>query len=143
MRRLKKILQLSPSQLWVLMQAVIGLPLVRLALHFNSVTQVSRSPIERATNPSLQHGLIKAEEIARLVRVAAQHGICQATCLEQSVLLRRLLARRGIDGQIIFGTRKAEGETQAHAWVEVEGVPLDGGDQVHAHFKPFDSPRDS
>jgi Transglutaminase-like superfamily len=143
MRRLKKILQLSPSQSWVLMQAVIGLPLVRLARHFNSVARYQAVQSNRQSTLPSNTALIKAEEIARLVRVAAQHGICRATCLEQSVLLRRLLARRGIDGQIIFGTRKAEGETQAHAWVEVQGVPLDGGDQVHAHFKPFDSPRDS
>ena len=50
-------------------------------------------------------------------------------CLIKSLVLTRLLARRGIDGRFIIGVRR-DPDFRAHAWVEKAGIPLmdDGGD---------------
>jgi len=81
----------------------------------------------------------KPRVIARAVRVAAQHGIYQANCLERSLVLRWLLARQGIESEIRFGARKEDGEFEAHAWVECCGVPLNEVRNVHEQFRPFES----
>ena len=49
-------------------------------------------------------------------------------CLIKSLVLTRLLARRGVDGRFIIGVRR-DPEFKAHAWVEKAGIPLmdDGG----------------
>lgn len=44
-------------------------------------------------------------------------------CLMRSLVLTRLLARRGIDSTFVLGVR-GDGDFAAHAWVERTGVPL-------------------
>lgn len=44
-------------------------------------------------------------------------------CLSQSLVLTRLLARRGIESRLVIGVRPGE-RFAAHAWVEHEGSPL-------------------
>lgn len=50
-------------------------------------------------------------------------------CLRRSLVLLRLLARRGIEATLVIGTR-TEPDFLAHAWIECEGeavlTPLDG-----------------
>ena len=136
MRRLKKALQLPPSELWVLAQAAVYMPAVRLALRFVSVARLNAM----ATRSRLPSATIDAtpKDIARLVSIAADHGIYQARCLEKSLVLRWLLARRGIHAQLAFGAYKAEGAMQAHAWVEIDGVPLNEDDGAHLDFARFE-----
>lgn len=46
-------------------------------------------------------------------------------CLTRSLVLLRLLARRGIHGDLIIAVRPDERMSlAAHAWVEVDGRPL-------------------
>ena len=44
-------------------------------------------------------------------------------CLRRSLVLTRLLARRGISARLVIGARTAP-DFLAHAWVEHEGVPV-------------------
>jgi hypothetical protein len=44
-------------------------------------------------------------------------------CLARSLVLTRLLARRGIPAKLVIGAR-AEPEFLAHAWVECDGRPV-------------------
>ena len=44
-------------------------------------------------------------------------------CLMRSLVVVRLLARRGIDARLVLGV-SGPGEFVAHAWVERGGVPL-------------------
>jgi hypothetical protein len=44
-------------------------------------------------------------------------------CLMRSLVLTRLLARRGIDSTFVLGVR-GDGDFAAHAWVERTGIPL-------------------
>jgi transglutaminase superfamily protein len=45
-------------------------------------------------------------------------------CLIRSLVLLRLLTRRGIDATLVIGVRPADRGVDAHAWVERGGVPL-------------------
>lgn len=44
-------------------------------------------------------------------------------CLRRSLVLMRLLGRRGIPARLVIAAR-SEPEFAAHAWVECEGVPV-------------------
>ena len=135
MRRLKKALQLPPSEFWVLAQAAVYLPIVRTALHFISVARLNA--MATRSRRQLFRVDAKPKNIARLVSIAADHGIYRARCLEKSLVLRWLLARRGIHAQLAFGAYKAGGAMQAHAWVEIDGVPLNEDDGAHLDFARF------
>jgi len=117
------------------MQAAVLLPAIHFALKFCTIARLqligARAVIEsRRRSLSPQH-------TARMVRIAAQHGPYRAKCLEQSLILRWLLLRQGIDARILFGARKEEERMQAHAWVEVNGVALNEDDGVFRDFSPI------
>jgi len=136
MRRLKRVLKLSPDELAILAQAAICMPIVRLALRFISVARLNA--MATRSRRQLFRVDAKPKDLARLVSIAADHGIYRARCLEKSLVLRWLLARRGIDGQVVFGTCKAEDAMQAHAWIEVNGVPLNEDGGAHLDFARFE-----
>ncbi len=133
MKRLKKVFQLSPQEFWLLLQAAVLLLTVHLALKFTTVARLQR--LGAAGEPMA--GGLSPQTISRLVRIAAEHGPYRAMCLEQSLVLHWLLRRQGIDARILFGTRKEDDRTEAHAWVEVDQMSLDEDDDIHRGFAPF------
>ena len=133
-QRLRKLFQLSFRELLVLIQALLLLPLVRIALRF---TTVARLQTTKAMSLSFNAGL-SVETIARMVQIAANHGIYRAKCLEQSLVLHWFLLRQGIASRIVIGTRKENGQVQVHAWVKVNGVPLNDHEDVEQRFPSFE-----
>ena len=125
----------------MLVQAAVLLSAARFALKFVTVARLQRIGVRtvrdsprgnrRTTGPP-------PESTARLVRIAAERGPYRAKCLEQSLVLRWLLQRQGIDARIMFGARKEEEQMQAHAWVEVNGVALSEDNGVYQDFTPLD-----
>ncbi len=47
----------------------------------------------------------------------------KSPCLTRSLVLMRLMARRGLEGSLVLGVAHG-GEFAAHAWVEHAGAPL-------------------
>ena len=84
--------------------------------------------------------LESAQRIAHLTAVTARNLFVRTTCLEKSLALCWMLRRRGMNPELRIGARKEETLFEAHAWVELNGIPLcDDGDQ-HSHFAPFKTP---
>src|ERR1700735_3515492 len=75
--------------------------------------------------------------IARLEESAARHVIFHPTCLERSLTLWCLLRRRGIPAELCVGARKEAGIFEAHAWVECEGVAINGTSESEITFERF------
>jgi Transglutaminase-like superfamily len=79
-----------------------------------------------------------ARDVARILEATSRHLIFRASCLEQSLVLWWLLARRGIPADLRIGARKEAERFEAHAWVESGGVVLNDSGEAHLHFAPFD-----
>jgi transglutaminase superfamily protein len=133
---LRKLLSLSSREAWLLAQAALLLPAVRVALKFVTVAQVQnivdrglRAPQRLKTSP---------QATARIVRIAALRGLYHFKCLDQSLVLRWLLRRQGIDARIVFGARKQDEQMEIHAWVEVDGVAIGEDDGVNHRFSPLE-----
>jgi hypothetical protein len=92
---------------------------------------------ERILASSDAAAIEQARVIARIVKIAAEKGAYQARCLQQTLVLWCLLRRNNIESEVRFGARKAGGELQAHAWVEVGGVALNEESDVCLHFSPL------
>ena len=45
-------------------------------------------------------------------------------CMPRTVILLRMLDRRGFDAEAVFGASKKESDLDSHAWIELEGEPL-------------------
>lgn len=75
------------------------------------------------------------------VRVAARNVPCRARCLEQSLTLWYVLCRRRIDAVLRIGVRKADTQTvEAHAWVEIDGRPINDRPDIAQSYSPFEGP---
>ncbi len=80
-----------------------------------------------------------AEDSAQAVKVAADALPGFRRCLTRSLATRFLLLRRGIESELLLGARRAGGELDAHAWLQVDGEPL--GEQPGADMKAFERSR--
>ncbi len=74
--------------------------------------------------------LVRARRLARAVVATLRLLPGDTRCLLRSLVLTRLLARRGIPSRLVIAAR-TDPEFLAHAWVECGGAPvLDPGDET-------------
>jgi hypothetical protein len=95
-------------------------------------------PKPDATQPLGPARIETAREIARIQQAVSRHLVFNASCLEQSLVLWWLAARRGIPAELRIGARKQAGRFEAHAWVELGNLVLNDSGEAHLHFAPFD-----
>jgi Transglutaminase-like superfamily len=115
-QKLRLVLEMSSS--WML---------VRRWLRAKPVTEVAslarRPPNSpEAPQPERENRQL-ALKLAWVVHRTLNHIPGDTRCLTRSLVLMRILARRGIETKLIIGVR-ADDEFAAHAWVELDGVPL-------------------
>jgi hypothetical protein len=67
--------------------------------------------------------LYEAWRLGRAVQLTLRFAPGDTRCLTRSLVLTRLLARRGIPAKLVIGAC-AKPEFSAHAWVEHEGHPV-------------------
>jgi hypothetical protein len=101
--------------------------------YVNAYRAMRRVPIEqvvarlRADRPAGgREGPVALDEAVRLGRAVVRTLAFlpgDTRCLRRSLVLTRLLARRGISAQLVIGARTVP-EFLAHAWVEHEGNPV-------------------
>ena len=65
--------------------------------------------------------------------------VLRSRCLVQSLVLWFLLRRRGVDASLVIGAPPTmiDGDA-AHAWVEVDGTPVNDSADVRDRFPAFD-----
>ena len=122
---------------------VLGVHRWEKLLSKTPAASVPTTNVSNATNHSSEADIKRAREVGRLVRAAANHGVYRANCLEQSLVLRWLLARNGLESELRFGAHKVKDELQAHAWVECHGVALNENRGVEERYSPFIGSRQS
>jgi Transglutaminase-like superfamily len=81
---------------------------------------------------------ISANRISQLEAAAARNLFFSTNCLEQSLVLWSILRREGFAANLKIGARKEAGRFEAHAWVELNGLPLNDETEGHRTFVPFD-----
>ena len=132
----------APARILFLRAAAL-LPWVALRLRmqgFQTTKKLLQRPFENSfvsRSDSNRDGE-RAALTARMVRAAARHGIGDPSCLEESLVLMRLLRRQGIPSQLRIGIKKNIPKFEAHAWVECGGVALNETDALHDHYAPFE-----
>ena len=125
----------------MLAKAILLLPLAHCALFFPGYKRTVKlieklAPIRLvAPAPNATETVNKARQSAQLVSIAARHGFFIASCLRQALLLWWLLRGQGIQSQIRFGARKCKDQLDAHAWVEINGEAISGGEHPHLHYR--------
>jgi Transglutaminase-like superfamily len=113
------------AKLWLAAEIVAAYAQVRWSLKRRTLV----GTVERArrftpdTAGSASVTLPTAYRLARAVGRTLEPLPADSRCLMRSLVLTRLLSRRGIISKLVIGTRSGP-EFAAHAWVEVEGLPV-------------------
>jgi hypothetical protein len=124
--------RLPPSPLSPIARALLVAEVVAAYVHARR--ELRRSPIEPvvaklrsdSSPPALAEEPQAQEEARRLGWIVGRTLTLvpgDTRCLARSLVLTRLLARRGIPAKLVIGAR-ADPEFLAHAWVECEGRPV-------------------
>jgi hypothetical protein len=131
--KLRRFARLPAADQRVLVGSAVLLPVAWLALRTLGLRRLERR----------MHGLPGAHESkatfaevqnwGSLVNLAARHHPLPMTCLTRSIFLLWLMRRRGVDGQLRIGVRLDQGFS-AHAWVELDGEPVNDAPDVARHF---------
>ncbi|MDI1253484.1 lasso peptide biosynthesis B2 protein [Thermomonas sp.] len=90
------------------------------------------------TRPATAADISNARALAKLANVAGRHGVVDASCLRQSLLLYGWLQWRGLRPVLQLGVKEDPGQLSAHAWVELEGTRLLS---IDSGFRSFFSSR--
>jgi len=121
-----------------LARAWVELPAVGLALRLVPVRRILRTRCGAQSPVQLDgSGADEARHAARLVSAAARFSPFPSTCLTRSIVLSRLLRRRGLAAEIKIGVRRDEVPFAAHAWVEVDGQPVTDAADVRERHAAF------
>jgi Transglutaminase-like superfamily len=124
--------RLPPSPLGPVARARLAAEIVTAYLHARR--ELRRAPIESVvavlrSDPSLPplaeepQALAEARRLGWIVARTLKLMPGDTRCLARSLVLTRLLARRGISAKLVIGAR-ATPEFLAHAWVECDGQPV-------------------
>lgn len=89
---------------------------------------------ERATPDAVE----RARSLARMVEGVAAVLPLRVRCVEQSIALLIIARRAGIGAEVQFGARALP--FAAHAWVEVDGTPVNGNPELLTMFSRFQRP---
>jgi hypothetical protein len=130
--RVVPIRRLPPSPLGPVTRVLLVLEV--LAAYAQASRRLRRAPIEPVvaalrSDASLPAAIQGPEAFADARRLGWIVGRTlklvpgDTRCLARSLVLTRLLARRGISAKLVIGAR-ADPEFLAHAWVECEGKPV-------------------
>ena len=130
MRRLHRLLHLPMAERWLLAKAVCLLVAIRLGLRllpFNGLRRVlavgeSLPPRRPGADPSY------AARAARAVERGSRRLPGVTTCLAKALAVQFLLTRQALAAELHIGVvHDADGQFQAHAWVESGGAVIIGG----------------
>lgn len=133
---IRRLQTMNSQQLWILVQATILLPVTVVALKlfsFNRISQVlsRRSPV----TSNNQDNLATAQMTASLVYRVANKLPIYSTCLVRSLVLSYILQSQHILNEIVIGVQKSpESAFTAHAWVQVDEIPLQQSSDVEAEY---------
>ena len=142
-RRLQRWRALDARDRWRLTGCVVGLWFMHASLavfgYGRTRRMIERGSLRTPTRAASAAEIADAQVLARLAASAGRNAMGEATCLRRALLLHGWLRRRGLRPALLLGLptnapAPAAGDFSAHAWVELEGVPLLESD---AGYRPF------
>lgn len=132
MRRLRTFLALPGAERAAFLEAWARVCASKLALRLfglsRTLARQRRAPMRAGT---------AMPRAARWIGVAARYCPGGASCLVRSLALAGLLRRHGIAAELRLGVARTAPGLEAHAWVELDGRPVNDAPDVAARYAPF------
>jgi len=142
---IKKLFNLNLFEIKYLVSALFYLPIIGLKVKKTGFRKTKDmienkypSTIDTVANVPANIN-VKAAQIGSMVCIAARWGPYRANCLKRALVIYLFLLRLGSKPKIIIGTKTANStDFEAHAWVELNDVPIGEMKDVRMQFSVFD-----
>jgi hypothetical protein len=139
LRKLRRLTELSASELLVFFQLTAFAVAARLALTFLRLSRVTEFVARGANNRFLRSLPLfqNRYEITRLTRLAdyaARATRPGGPCLVRSLLLFWLLKARGEAAELLIGVSKEASALNSHAWIETQGNIIGDSTEMAGRF---------
>ena len=134
--RLSIIRELSMNEWFLLFQAWWILLWESSSLRLSNLERVQQSIL--AITPSNivpSDPLAYARRLHKIVYLASRLHLPSAACLQRSLTLQRMLARKGISAQLCIGVNSRGNAVFAHAWLQVKDKPVGEPEDIQENFK--------
>jgi Transglutaminase-like superfamily len=137
--RLQRIRALDAGQWRVVATSVVLLAPIQLMLKSRGFKRTASALAARSDRPLGTSDRLVAVSLAEAVSLVAGRKVVGALCLGRSLLLWFLLRRRGMDAELVVGTKSSvDHEWMAHAWVELDAQPVNDVADVRQYYSSFD-----
>jgi len=113
---------------YLLLYRTIGYKKIR-----NSVEYLIRPHLESKVDKSIS----SADNLSKTVNLALENIFFNTTCLEKSLFTYFILGLNGIKSELKIGVDNGENNFKAHAWVEKEGIVLNGQENPLEKYSAF------
>ena len=112
------------AEAWlVLLGARLAIPRWQMPEILRRLQHAAR-PDKNNKNKNKNKGPVAHDPIVRAVQRATHLHIIPMLCLPQSLSLSWMLVRRGLSCDFLIGAQPKDGQLDAHAWVERDGIPI-------------------
>ena len=127
---LRKFLSLPASERYILVRAFFLLIFIRLGLWLLPFRTLQRIMERLFPNPVTSYRHSPSPEKFSWAVISVSQYIPYATCLAQALTLQTLLSREGIHSDLGIGVARDDAALiAAHAWLEVDGLVVIGGQE--------------
>lgn len=138
MGRFRRLAALPWQRRRLLAEALALMPLVVVSLGRFGLGRTGRLlrrlGAARRPSPGVE---VDLAAMAWAARASARQGPWGAACLAESLVLWWMLRRRGVAADIRLGVAVPDRSPEAHAWVEVDGQPVNDTPEVVQRFRPL------
>ena len=139
---LRNFFSLPVTDQQIILKAFLLLSIIRLGMWLLPFRTLQRILARLFPNPviatwqSLSPEKVRsAKKFSWAVRAVSQY-VPAATCLAQALTLQALLAREGILSDLAIGVARGdESGIAAHAWLEIDGTVIIGGEECERYTR--------
>lgn len=131
-----RIRSLELSEWWFLLSSAALLPIYWVAVR-SGLYRPGLWPLHAVEEPGRQLPPETVRKMGALVNAAARYSPVPSTCLIRSLVLVSQLRRRNVPSSLRIGVCLQDGQLQAHAWVEHQGMPVNDSLDVDSSFAPI------
>ena len=137
-RKVERLRAFDGDQWLVVAASLVAVPAINIAVRRKGFLVTANALAARSMRPRAADDVALGQRLAEAVAIVAGRKVIGAACLSRSLVLWFFLRRRGIDAEVVIGAEVPhDGVLPAHAWVEVDGVPVNDVPTVRDRYGSF------
>ncbi len=119
-----RVAALDGTDRWLVIRAFLWLTTMDLALRAFGLRWVVAHARHIEGREADAYTMHRARRYARRIGAAARRHPLPVACLQRSLVLHYWLRADGVPSEFRIGVRKEDGVLKAHAWIEIDGRPI-------------------